>query len=188
MPDLDVHHLKLVNWEWGQIYQFGELAVYECEEHHFFDQDKSLPNITLECLDTGNWSEYLPWHFCDYPASRSFNFKEISACLHDQTLARWCVEPPDPPTFEGYNGTSDWVKPMNLSWNEEVYYECPYAQEFVAETDPEKQNHVKKCQWDRSWAPVDVRLVFKVKSGHNTGFVCRHRLANGPTALTLPST
>ena len=80
MPNLTEHHLVLTNWEWGQVYQFGEGAVYECEPGYFFDEDKDLANFTLKCLEDGNWSDHLPWRVCDHPSSKRLKHSRSLRC------------------------------------------------------------------------------------------------------------
>ena len=77
-PNTTEHHLELTNWEWGQIYAFGEVAVYECEDGYFFDQDKDQLNFTLTCMEDGNWTDHKPWHWCDFPASKTLNLSIVS--------------------------------------------------------------------------------------------------------------
>ena len=54
------------------LFQFGDTFNYTCPPGYFFDEDRSLPHISVKCHDNGSFSEPEEWKKCVDEKGTSF--------------------------------------------------------------------------------------------------------------------
>ena len=93
----ETRHLVLSNWVVNQTYNFGQEAIYVCEDGYFFDEDYNGTDVRLTCLADGSWTNPLPWTFCDRPPGK------------DRQVPRWGHHPHISPNgHEAGNPAQGW--------------------------------------------------------------------------------
>ena len=63
-------NLNLTNWVEGQVYAFGDSAVYACNAGHYFEEDMYMDQFNLTCNPDGSWTSPLPWRQCIHPQQK----------------------------------------------------------------------------------------------------------------------
>lgn len=57
------------------VYNFGASVAYVCEDgDYYFKHDREATNITITCLNSGEWDVPLTWQSCQRPEGEGYIF------------------------------------------------------------------------------------------------------------------
>ncbi|XP_059082778.1 uncharacterized protein LOC131880226 [Tigriopus californicus] len=130
------HHVISLHQN-GTSVPFGESTYYVCEPGYFFEEDKSLRNFSLICLQDGTWTVPTTWKRCFLPTERV------------------CPNPHLPSENHIYDWNPDATPKITEGFT--VKYSCktgrrlqglqPNGSKYLYDEQP------LTCEWNQTWSP-----------------------------------